>query len=176
MAEEEDKNKYAYIPAFYFKVAFLELGVEIGDIETRFQEVSGIQEEMTVEEIEEGGINEYVHKLPKRTKFSNLVLKRALSTVPSVIAKWADNAILNYKFQLCQVNVSLMKAVKADKETKYEEVKTWHFFGAYPVKIQWSDLNAQKNDLVIETLELAFRNVTRSGEAIEPKIEEKDKK
>ena len=157
---KDDKVIYDYVPAFYFKVDFLNL--DVSDIETRFQEVSGIQEEMLLEEIEEGGVNDYVHKLPKRTKFSNLVLKRALSTVPSKIAQWADDAILNYSFKLCDVNVSLLKVVDG---TNSEQIKAWEFKGAYPVKIQWSDLNAQKNDLVIETLELAYRNVTRSGEA-----------
>jgi phage tail-like protein len=39
-----------------------------------FSEISGLQAEVDVETIEEGGVNDYVHKLPKKTKYPNLIL------------------------------------------------------------------------------------------------------
>jgi len=168
-----DKHNYDYVPAFFFQVDFAGLGE--GSINVCFQEVSGIQAEMVIEEVEEGGVNGYIHKLPKRTRFPNLVLKRALSATPSEINKWVEDAIFNYEFQLCRVSVLLVKViegepVKEDIETKksreYEVVRSWKFTGVYPVKIEWSTLNAQKSELVIETLELAYRNATCSEENI----------
>jgi phage tail-like protein len=40
---------------------------------------------------------------------------------------------------------------------KGEPLKSWSFIGAYPVKIQTSELNAKNNSLVIETVELAYK-------------------
>ena len=39
-----------------------------------FKEVSGLQVETEVENIEEGGVNDYVHKLPKRTNYENTAI------------------------------------------------------------------------------------------------------
>jgi len=150
-------DEYNYLPAFFFKVDFQGLGND--DVEAHFRDVSGIQAEMSVEEIEEGGLLEYTHRLPKRTKYPNLVLKRALSTTSSEINKWVEEAIFNFKFKLCQVSVSLLKAKDKDE---FETIKTWTFFGVYPLKVSWSDLDANKSGLVIETLELSYRYAVRS--------------
>ena len=50
-------------------------GVEIG----RFMEVSGLEVTVAVEEIEEGGENSYVHKLPGRMTWPNITLKRGIT-------------------------------------------------------------------------------------------------
>ena len=141
-------NDYQYIPGFHFKVSFIDFD-EV-DIEARFSEVSGLQMEMETEEVRGGGENRYVHRLPKGAKFQNLTLKRALHTLPSHIIKWAENAIFNFDFSLHDVVVSLLNE-------KSQPVKSWNFVGAYPVKLQLSDLKANDNSLVIETLELAYK-------------------
>ena len=56
---------------FYYKVEF-ELSSEPND--ARFQSVSGLSVEYDTEEYKEGGENRFTHKLPVRTKFSDLVL------------------------------------------------------------------------------------------------------
>jgi phage tail-like protein len=67
--------------AFYFSVF-------IGGIELPFKEVSGLSTEMETENIGEGGVNDFEHKLPKQIKQRNLVLKRALAPVSSNDVKW----------------------------------------------------------------------------------------
>ncbi|HNW99399.1 MAG TPA: phage tail protein [Bacteroidales bacterium] len=133
---------------FHFKVTFIEmLGAEI---DSRFHEVTGLSAELTVEELAEGGENRYTHKLPVKAKFPNLVLKRALSPLPSILTKWVEDAIYNMEFSPCTVIVSLLN------ET-HIPVKNWIFYSAYPVKIQVTDLKAQDNSVVVETLELAYK-------------------
>ncbi len=64
-------------PDPYFSFQFL---IEINGLITGgFSEVSGLQVEIETEEYREGGTNDYVHKLPKGTKYSNLVLKRGIT-------------------------------------------------------------------------------------------------
>ena len=36
-------------------------------------------------------------------------------------------------------------------------IKNWVVYSAYPVKIQASDLKAQDNSVMVETLELAYK-------------------
>ena len=141
-------NDNQYIPCFHFKVSFINF--EKVDIEARFSEVSGLQMEMETEEIRGGGENHYVYRLPKGAKNTNLTLKRALHTLPSNIVKWAENAIYNYEFSLHDIVVSLLNE-------KSQPVKSWIFVDAYPVKIHLTDLNANVNSLVIETLELTYK-------------------
>jgi phage tail-like protein len=55
-----------YLTAYHFTVE-----VE-GIAQAQFTECSGLQAEAEVFSYEEGGCNDYVHKLPGRIKFSNL--------------------------------------------------------------------------------------------------------
>ena len=58
---------------FHFRVDF---GIAPqGDLDGRFQEVSGLASELGSEEVVEGGENRFSHRLPGRAKFGNLVLK-----------------------------------------------------------------------------------------------------
>jgi len=140
-------EKYPLV-GFHFKVTFIELfGAEI---DSRFHEVTGLSAEMTIEELPEGGENRYSHKLPLKAKFPNLVLKRALSPLPSIISKWAEDAIYNMEFTPCTIIVSLLNE-------SHVPVKNWCFYGAYPVKIHATDLKAQENSVVVEALELVYQ-------------------
>src|SRR5918911_3537351 len=58
------------------KVAAFQFHVEIDNhpIAT-FSECSGLEMSVKFEEVREGGLNEYVHKLPGRVEYGNLVLK-----------------------------------------------------------------------------------------------------
>lgn len=50
-------------------------GVEIGT----FSEVSGLSVEVAVDPVEEGGQNQFIHKLPGRMEWPNIVLKRGIT-------------------------------------------------------------------------------------------------
>ena len=50
-------------------------GVEIG----RFMEISGLEVSVAVEDLEEGGENSFVHKLPGRMSWPNITLKRGIT-------------------------------------------------------------------------------------------------
>lgn len=69
-------NNWDLPVAFYFSV-------RLGFLELPFKEVSGLQVELELETIPEGGVNTHQHRLPKQLKHGNLVLKRALQPVTS---------------------------------------------------------------------------------------------
>ena len=63
-----------YSPAaFSFAISFRDDGAEA--IDGAFQEVSGLDNERQVHDLEEGGENRFVHAFPGSIKHSNLVLK-----------------------------------------------------------------------------------------------------
>jgi len=141
-------EKYPML-GIHFKVTFIEM-LGLAELDSRFHEVTGLSAELSVEELPEGGENRFVHKLPVKAKFPNLVLKRALSPIPSILTKWAEDAIYNLDFSPCTVLVSLL-------DENHLPLKNWIFYSAYPVKINVTDFKAQDNSVVVETLELAYK-------------------
>ena len=62
-------------------------GVEIG----RFMGISGLEVSVGVEEIQEGGENNYVHKLPGRMSWPNITLKRGITQNDALLA-WLNKS------------------------------------------------------------------------------------
>ena len=138
-------------PSFFFKVTFELDGVTEQDI--RFQEVSGLTSNVAVESVQEGGENRFTHRLPGRANFSNLVLKRGVTTNSGLI-KWFKSAVEDLDIKPVTVTVSLLD------ETQ-EALSSWVFDKAWPVKWGFSNLNAQNNSIALETVELAYQRFWR---------------
>lgn len=134
---------------FYYKVEF---GISHMSNDVRFQTVSGLAVEYDYESFKEGGENRFEHKLPVRTKYADLVLKRGMLTDSSVI-KWFLDAFRDRIFEPASVNVILMNE-------KGEPLRTWKVAHAIPKKWQVSDFNANESAVVIETMELTYRYFT----------------
>jgi phage tail-like protein len=134
---------------FYYKVEF---GISKDKNDVRFQSVSGLTVEYDYESFKEGGENRFEHKLPVRTKYSDLVLKRGM-LIDSGVIKWFVKAFRDRDFEPTEVNVILMNE-------KSESLRTWNVVNAIPKKWTISDLNANESSLVIETMELTYRYFT----------------
>lgn len=140
--------------SFYFKVVF-QGAPKIED--AGFMEVSGIKEEMEVVELQEGGENDYFHQIPKRMKHGNLVLKRALEGLDSVLETWIRDTLeggFARKIKPRNIVVMLLDA-------NGKALRCWWCSHAYPVKWEVSTFNSQDNKLVIETLELCYNMLER---------------
>lgn len=135
---------------FHFKVEFKQ---GEPDADNRFQEITGLNAEVAVEEFREGGLNEYSHKLPTGAKYGNLVLKRGFIT-DSEISEWCREAVENFTFKRKDITVSLLNEA-------HEPLAAWEFTGTWPVKWSISDFKAQDNALALESLELAYRMFRR---------------
>ena len=143
----------SYYPpvGFHFKVEFSLDGVQEAD--ARFQEVSGLTAELGIEEITEGGENRFVHRLPTRAKYSNLVLKRGMLN-DSKLIQWFRDAVESFTFEPVDVLVTLLNE-------KNEPLAGWSFVNTWPVKWTISDFKAQEGAIVVETIELAYKYFTR---------------
>ncbi|MBW7956871.1 MAG: phage tail protein [Deltaproteobacteria bacterium] len=131
---------------FYYKVEF---SISKNRNDVRFQSVSGLSMEYEIEEYKEGGENRFVHKLPVRTKYPDLMLKRGMLTDSSVI-EWCLRAFRDRDFEPSDVTIILMNE-------KSEPLRTWKIAHAVPKKWVVSDFNANENSIVVETLEFSYR-------------------
>ena len=136
--------------AFSFKVNVAGI---TGAYEGSFQEVTGLTAKLGTETIKEGGENRFEHRLPNPPKYENLVLKRGM-VLNSDLINWARKAIEEFSFKTTTVNVNLLDETSAP-------IASWSFKNAYPVALKVSDLKAQDNAIVIETLELSYSYFTR---------------
>ena len=83
MSNDGFYTERTHAASFLFEVDDLEIG--------RFMEVSGLQVDVDVEEVQEGGENNYVHKLPGRMTWPNIVLKRGVTQNDSLLT-WLNKS------------------------------------------------------------------------------------
>jgi len=125
--------------------------VEIGGMaQAVFTEVSGLQLEMEVMEYQEGGNNDFVHRLPGRTKSSNLTLKRGMTNSNEFFRGYAGLA----QEKITPKNVSVVMFDVAGNE-----LARWNLIKAYPVKWIGPQFNAHDAAAAVETLELAHERL-----------------
>jgi phage tail-like protein len=130
---------------FYFKLT-------LQDQDIAFQEVSGISKELSIEEVSSGGENRFKYRLPTVSSSQNLILKRAIAPVGSLLVNWCVASIdqgLSNTIQPHNVTLSLLDA-------NGQILILWTFYNAYPVKYAVSDLTSQESGIVIESMELAY--------------------
>src|SRR5215204_3121858 len=90
---------------FYYRVEFLIPALRsLPADDARFQTVSGLSVEYEYENFKEGGENRFEHKLPVRTKYADLVLKRGMLTDSGVI-KWFLAAFRDREFSPADINI-----------------------------------------------------------------------
>jgi len=134
--------------SFRFGVFFFAAGVVPNPLDIRFQKVSGLSAEVNLESHTEGGQNLYTHRLPDRIDYSNLVLQRGM-VVGSPLNVEFNAALSLFKFLPSNVIVTLFSETSAP-------LAAWLFIRAYPVKWSTSDLDAESESVVIDTMELAY--------------------
>jgi phage tail-like protein len=137
---------------FYYMVNFANSKIR-NDI--RFQSVSGLSVEYDYENYKEGGENRFEHKLPVRTKYADLVLKRGM-LLGSGVTSWFIKAFRDRDFEPTDVTIILMNE-------KSVPLQVWNVAHVVPKKWTISDLNANENAIVVETMELTYRYFTILG-------------
>ena len=128
--------------------------VEIeGTLVGGFSEVSGLEVETEVEIIEEGGVNDFTHILPKGSKYRNIVLKRGL-TESDALWKWHQDIVGG------RINRKSGYIIILDSEGN--EKWRWNFIEAYPIKWVGPELNSTSNNLAVESIELVHRGIKKA--------------
>jgi phage tail-like protein len=124
-----------------------------------FQECSGLQIDMDVHEITEGGRNDGTVRLAGRGKYTNIVLKRGMlfpvgGTAVNEIWSWlqgmlsGQRPVVRYDGVIEVLNAS-SGAVTA----------TWVFDRGLPAKVSGPSMNAKSGEIAIEELTIAHEGL-----------------
>ncbi|BBL70711.1 phage tail protein [Methylogaea oryzae] len=136
---------------FRFGVFFFFGGVIPNPLDIRFSKVSGLTSTVNTQTLQEGGQNLYAHRLPTGIQYDNLVLERGLAVGSLLVTEF--NATMSlFKFNPSNVLVSLL-------DESGIPLSSWLFMTAYPVKWSVSPLDADSNQVVIETMELSYQRM-----------------
>jgi phage tail-like protein len=146
---------------YSFSVTFLNNGkFDIGQalsqnmFDVNFKEVSGLTSDITVEKLQEGGVLNYAHPLPKTgANFSNITMRRGL-LIKSEIANWMYDALENFRIVPREIIIVLHGPLLVP-------IAAWNVIGAFPVKWEISAFNSMDNSIVIESLEFTCQKHRR---------------
>ena len=144
MPNDSFDNERVTAATFLFEVD----GVEIG----RFMEVSGLEVSVAVEEVEEGGENSYVHKLPGRMTWPNITLKRGITQNDTLLA-WLNKSS-GEQFAASGNKLARSTAAITLIGPGGGRLRAWEFDGAFPVKWKGPDFAVSSTDMAVEELEI----------------------
>lgn len=120
-----------------------------------FNECSGLQAEVEVEEWKEGGLIGQVHRFPGRVKsFPNLVLKRGLAT--SDLWDWYYKVAGGRKGQIERQNMTIVL-----KGTDDMPLVRWEIIQALPIKWAGPTLKGGGGEIAFETVEFIHQGFER---------------
>ncbi len=134
------------LPVFCFHVQLPGYGNE-----AFFKSVSGLRYETEIVPVKEGGQNLTTYQLVGSVKWSNIVLKQGF-TKDSGLLKWRKEWTeprggKRIDGTITQLNTALKPRA------------SWTFKRGWPVKWEVSEFDASKNELAIETLEIAHEGL-----------------
>ncbi|HEY7711521.1 MAG TPA: phage tail protein [Candidatus Entotheonella sp.] len=137
--------------------------VELDSVQVAgFAECTGLQIETKVFEYQEGGRNETSLKFPQTSTYSNITLKRGVTTSNALI-DWQLDVVrgtfrTNARNPRPQSTPPLAIILLDEQGTA---AKRWNLIRAFPVKWIGPDLKAMGNEVAIETLELTHEGIER---------------
>ena len=129
--------------------------VEIDGIaQANFSDCTGLDATTDPIEYREGGDNTTVRKLPGKTTYSNIVLKRGLTS---------DVELWNWRKQVIQGTVERKNgSIVVYDLANAKEVARWNFMRGWPTKWEGPAFDAKGNDVAIETLTIAHEGIERA--------------
>ena len=116
-----------------------------------FSECSALTVETEMFEYAEGGENGYTHKLPVRTKYGNITLKRGMDETGDLFSWYLE----------CLSSTNLVRRTITIALYDYDgkENKSWDLKEAFPVKWTGPDMRTETGALAVETIEFAHHGL-----------------
>ncbi len=129
-----------------------------GIIRGACKECSGLDSTTESIDYREGGENTTIHKLPGKTTFSEVTLKRGI-TDSDDLWEWRKMVVdgnegKGKKTMRRNVSIFLLN-------DKGEEILRWNLTDAWPSKWEGPSLDATANDVAFETLTLTHEGISR---------------
>jgi phage tail-like protein len=141
---------------FLFEVDGVEIGV--------FREVFGLQVTVHVDEIVEGGQNAFIHKVPSRMTWPNLVFRRGL-TQSDALFDWMSKSS-GEGFAGNENKLSRSTGAVTALDAVGGRLRSWQFQDVFAVRWKGPDFSVALNQALEEELEVAhhgFKAKTQSS-------------
>ncbi|MET0637502.1 MAG: phage tail protein [Chitinophagaceae bacterium] len=155
MADNKSSAFYQTV-GFHFKVDF---NFDPRDgIDVRFQSVAGLDSTLDTETVKEGGENRFEHVLPVRRKYGPLILKRGLlKPADSKLTEWLKKTFDGELVKpIDTVTISLLG-------DDHQALMAWSINNVWPRSWKIGEMNAERGEVLIETLELNYNRLVFSN-------------
>lgn len=131
-------------------------GTPLGD--GGFQECSGLEVEMDIQDYQEGGRNDGIIRRAGRAKYSPLILKRGMffsggSEVNRELWEWIQGVVAGVR------PIARYDGIVQVMDVGDNIVATWVFDRGLPAKIRGPELNAKTGEIAIEELHIAHEGL-----------------
>ena len=128
--------------------------LEIGGTEVGyFMECSGLKTTTEPFEIQEGGMNHRVHKVPGQSKWENIVLRYGV-TADTTMLTWRNEILQDsFSFGKRRNGAIVMKTMGGD------EVRRYNFIEGWPVSWEGPSLASAGYEIAVESLEIAHNGI-----------------
>jgi phage tail-like protein len=115
-----------------------------------FNECSGLEMSLQVEEYKEGGRNGTVLKFPTRITWSNITMKKGIG---------AGTALWDWHYGFVAGRGHRRDGIIVLLDAGRVPQNVWHFQRGLPVKYTGPSLNATQNNVAIESIEIAHEGI-----------------
>lgn len=124
-----------------------------------FYSAKGLSGELEVTSYAEGGLNDYVHQLPVRHSWSNIVLERGVVS-DLQLWQWYQSGLTRSLGARRDGSITLMTPAG-------ERAVAWNFRGGMAVKWTGPDLVATESAVALESLEIAHHGIELVGATLD---------
>lgn len=127
--------------------------VEWGGTNISFIEVSGLELEHDLIEYRGGASPEFsTMKIPGMRKYSNIILKQGSFEKDNEFFAWTNTIALS-DAERRNITISLLNS-------EHKPLIIWKIRNSWPIALKFGKLNAIKNELLIERLEIVHEGLT----------------
>ncbi len=147
------------------KMNFLVYVPDLGGTMAAFSEVTGIEATVDVVEFRQGNAHSLAPvKIPGLVKHGNITLKMGY-TIGNGFKKWIQECVSETRGAMPRktVTIELLDIRDKSPDSTYETIQgniTWILKEAWVTKYSGPDLNASTSEVAIETVELAYEELT----------------
>ena len=152
MADEKKPDNFYQTVNFHFRVEFSTIKGESNDV--KFQSVTGLDSTLDTETVKEGGENRFEHVILTRRKYGPLILKRGLlKPGDSKITEWLKKAFDDEVVDVIPtIDIHLLGE-------DHKPLMKWTVNNVWPRSWKIGELNAERGEVLIETLELNYNRL-----------------
>lgn len=116
-----------------------------------FQECTGLDTSLEIEDYKEGGLNDRIRKFPTRVTWSNIVLKHGIGLSDDL---WTWHAAYMTGTGVRRDGIITLE------DDQHNALKQWHFTRGLPIRWTGPAFNAKASEVAIESLEIIHEGIT----------------